>query len=157
MPWQQHQAAVWGCFERRREEERLPPFPSQADMWYSCWAVTRTHHTHRLYSHPPMHRLEIAHPPLHLSLSLSLHLHVNFSPGCHLPTQSSISPSVCLAGRINGLSLEQVLILLQWTRLEPPDWNSLLHQCDWAISMAGLCFCQRLLVKPSRTVAQCLC
>lgn len=55
------QKSKWG--EKREEAS---PSPSQADMWYSCWAVTRTHHTHRLCSHPMMHRLKI--PPLVLLL-----------------------------------------------------------------------------------------
>lgn len=76
-PWQQHQAAsvrlFWKGGEKRGEAS---PFPSRADMWYSCWAVTRTHHTHRLCSHPPMRRLKITPsslpfvlPPISPSLS----------------------------------------------------------------------------------------
>lgn len=82
-------------------------------------------------------------PSLHLSLTRR-HLHVNFSLGCHLPTQSSISLSVCLAGRINGLSLEQVFdtAAVYCTRLWPPDCNSLLHQYHWPISRHVCVFCQ---------------
>lgn len=75
-------------FQRRRKRGEPPQFfPRQT--WCSSWAVTRTHHTHCLCSHPQMRSLKIACPPLRLSLTLH-HLHVNFSPGCHLPTQSSI-------------------------------------------------------------------
>lgn len=70
MPWQQHQAAsFWGCLRRRRG--KAFPLLSQADMWCSCWAVTRTHHTHRLHSHPSMHRLKPPPPPLSVSPPLS--------------------------------------------------------------------------------------
>lgn len=118
-PWQQRQAAGKGCFSKEEKEWRAPPFfPRQT--WCSSWAVTRTHHTHCLCSHPQMRSLKIACPPLRLSLTLH-HLHVNFSPGCHLPTVINLSG--CVAIRIRGLSLDQVLILLQCTRLEPPDWS----------------------------------
>lgn len=141
MPWQQHQATsvrpVFSEDRRVQEEkrdERLPLFLPRQTCGVAA-ELSRGHTTHIASAHihcctdwnpPPPH------PPLHLSLTLH-HLHVNFSPGCHLPTQSSISLSVCLAGRINGLSLEQVLILLRCTRLGPPDWNILLHQYHWPI------------------------
>ena len=45
-PWQQHQAAECEAVVRGGERRgEASPFPSQADMWCSCWAVTRTHHT----------------------------------------------------------------------------------------------------------------
>lgn len=124
-PWQQHQAASFRESLGRRRG-KASPFLSQADMWCSCWAVTRTHHTHRLHSHPSMHRLNPPPPPLPHSpplMSISL-----LAATCQHSHQSL---SVCLAGRINGMSLEQVLIQLQCTRLEPPDLNILLHLANF--------------------------
>lgn len=138
--------------ERRREEERLPPSPFSPFPRQTCGEaaeLSRGHTTH-IASAPihPMRRLKIAHPHPHpppassrLSLAL-LRLHVNFSPGCHLPTQSSISLSACLAGGINGLSLQQVLIPLQcYKAVEPPDWNPLFTSAS-RVSLKA-CFCTR--------------
>lgn len=115
----------WEEKRRKESEDRLPPFlPRQT--WCSYWAVTRTRHTYCLPStdakakpHPliSLHKntTTISHsvsPLLQRSLTF-YHLYVNFSPGCHLATQSSISQSVCGTYRINGLASEQVLILLQ--------------------------------------------
>lgn len=145
-PWQQHQAASVRLFseERRREERRGFPlsFPTRhVVLLLSCHEDTPHTSPLLLFTDAQTENPPPAPTPPGLSVTLH-HLHVNFSLGCHLPTQSSISLSVCLAGRINGLSLEQVLILLQWTRPGPPDWNTLLHQYHWPISKAHLCFCQ---------------
>lgn len=90
-PWQQHQAASFrDSLRRRRGKASL--FLSQ-----TCGVaaeLSRGHTTHIAFTR--IRRCTDWTPaptPLHLSLTLH-HLHVNFSPGCHLPTQSSIL--VCL-------------------------------------------------------------
>lgn len=131
--------------EEERTEERLPPFLPRQTCGIAA-ELSRGHHTHRFCSHPTMQRLEEkSSPPPYVSLALH-RLHVNFSHGYHSPTQSSISVSDCLAGRINGPSLEQVLIPLQCTRLEPPDSNILLHQYQRPISCA---FCHDFCLEDS--------
>lgn len=67
-------------------------------------------------------------PPPHQSLAL-YHLCVNFP--------AVINLSARLPERINELSLVQVL---QCTRLEPPDWNPLLHQYQRSISRCEFAF-----------------
>lgn len=128
-------------FKGGEKEKRLPPpFPLR-QTWRSCWAVTRTRHTCCLSLHPQMHRTKVPALP-RLSLSLH-HLHVNFSPACHLPTWSSIS--FCLSRwQINGLSLEQVLTLLHWTGMEPPNRNSALHHQHWPVQDT----CVHLCIQP---------
>lgn len=73
------------------------PSPSQADMWCSCWAVTRTHHTHRLCSHPPMCRLKIAPPSSPLSPSFPHYPPLTCQFLSRLPLANRvINLSVCL-------------------------------------------------------------
>ncbi len=142
--------------ERRREERRGFPrsFPGRhVVLLLSCHEDTP--HTSPLLTSTDAQAENRSFQPPPPGLSVTLHhLDVNFSPGCHLPTQSSISLSVCLAGTINGLSLEQVLILLQWTRQGPSDWNTLLHQYPLANFWGGFVLLsiqsRLLLVKPSR-------
>lgn len=142
----------------------LPFFSSSPSPRQTCGEaaeLSRGHTTH-IASAPihPMRRLKIAHPHPHPPpppllppppLAL-LRLHVNFSPGCHLPTQSSISLSVCLAGRINGLSLEQVLIPLQcYKAVEPPDWNPLFASASRVSLTPCFCtFCTTVHLGPDR-------
>lgn len=49
-PWQQHREARWGCFERRREEERLPPFLPRQTCGVAA-ELSRGHTTHIASAH----------------------------------------------------------------------------------------------------------
>lgn len=108
-------------FNRKTEGEKCRRgFPFFFMRW-SCWAVTRTHHTHRIQCAP--------FPPSASSIPGSLPLMCQFLPVINL--------SARLPERINELSLVQVL---QCTRLGPPDWNPLLHQYQCSISRCELDF-----------------
>lgn len=66
-------------------------------------------------------------PPSPASASLcTIYTSISLLPAtCQRGHQSL---SVCLAGRINGPSLEQVLTLLQRTRMQPPNRNLVFHR-----------------------------
>lgn len=119
-------------------------------MCCSCWAVTRTHHTHRPCSHPLMHRLKIASsssppPPFPRSASSIPHsppLTCQFL-SASTSQHSHQSLSLCFAGRIDGLSSEQVLILAAvykarptWLERNTSSTRPVNH--DWALMCENL-------------------
>lgn len=142
----------WGEGRRRREAS---PIASQADMCSSCWAVTRTHHTHRPCSHPLMHRLKIASsssppPPFPRSASSIPHsppLTCQFLS--RLPLANTVI-NLCLSASLAesmGCLQSRCWYWLRCTRPGPPDRSVTPAAPDVAITTGLLC------VKTLRTAA----
>lgn len=115
-------------FKGGKKERRVPPFPLRQTCGVAA-ELSRGHTTHIAF--PCIRRCtdrnSLALPRLSRSLSLlSTPLTCQFL-SCLPLANAVINLFVCLAGRINGPSLEQVLTLLQWTRMEPPNRNSVFH------------------------------
>lgn len=125
-------------FQRRRKKRGgFPPFPRRQTCGVAA-ELSRGHTTRIAF--PSIHRLKPPHPPASLRTTYTS---ISLLPAtCQRGHQSL---SACLAGRINGPSLEQVLTLLQQTSTEPPIRNLVLqhqhrpasrHLCSSVCSMS---------------------
>ena len=126
-PWQQHQAAKCEAVVRGGEKRgEASPCPSQADMWCSCWAVTRTHHT-RLCSVSPS--LSTTYMSISLPAATCQHSHQSLCLSASLPESMDCPWSRCRYGcRAQG-----------WGHL--PGIHGYISKSGQSLCRA-LCFCQ---------------
>lgn len=111
-------------FKGGAKEKRLPPLPSQADVEELLSCHEDTPHISPFPASTDAQNKSPRPPSVSPSL-YTTYMSISLLPAtCQRGHQSL---SVCLDGRINGLSLEQVLTPLHWTRMEPPNRNPGLH------------------------------